>query len=288
MRKERLPCGAAARSNSLCLLSINPSIQHQVSSARIIHVYIYRNKNSFFKIRLRTAGTRAINNPRADEAFCCLTPRSYFTSLGLKLIKMGNKQSDAATPQPTVKEVVKTEIKEVVKYVESDASKRAALLVKLDNQLDSLKKEVATVEPIIKENVLSEVQKVEDAAVLRYSQLQDVSMIQKNIKQVFKGFPVMSVLVDAASNMVAALNSTEELTEILRWQHRTAKKRIRDKVYGIEVHYKVNILEETKSTGWRSTKKETVVLVAYKAIASVMDLDPSQYPDEDEFAAIKF
>ena len=198
---------------------------------------------------------------------------------------MGSNQSDAATPQPTVKEVVKTEIEEVVKYVESDESKRAALLVKLDNQLDSLKKEVATVEPIIKENVISEVQKVEDAAILRYSQLQDVSMIQKNIEQVFKGFPVMSVLVDAAKNMVAALNSTEELTEILRWQHRTTKRRIGDKVYGIEVHYKVKILEETV---WRSTKKETVVLFAYKAMASVMDLDPSQYPDEDEFAAIMF
>ena len=175
-----------------------------------------------------------------------------------------------------------------IEDVESDESKTAVPLVKLDNQLDSLKKEVATVEPIIKENVISVVQKVEDAAILRYSQLQDVSMIQKNIEQVFMGFPVMSVLVDAAKNMVAALNSTEELTDILSWQHRTAKKRIRDKVYGIEVHYKVKILEETKSTVWRSTKKETVVLIAYKAIASLMDLDPSQYPDGDEFAAIKF
>ena len=178
-----------------------------------------------------------------------------------------------------------TPVKEVIKYVESDESKRAALLAKLDNQLDVLKKEVSTVEQIIKENVRAEICKIEDAAILRYSQLSDMSSIKKDLELVFKGFPVMSVIVDAASNMVAALNSSQELTEILRWQQRTLKKRVGDKVYGLEIHYKVKILEETK--GWQ-LEKDTVVLVAYKAIASVLDLDPEHFPDEDEFAALKF
>ena len=181
-----------------------------------------------------------------------------------------------------------TPVKEVIKYVESDESKRAALLAKLDNQLDVLKKEVSTVEQIIKENVRAEICKIEDAAILRYSQLSDMSSIKKDLELVFKGFPVMSVIVDAASNMVAALNSSQELTEILRWQQRTLKKRVGDKVYGLEIHYKVKILEETK--GWQimGKKKETVVLVAYKAIASLLDLDPEHFPDDDEFAALKF
>ena len=170
--------------------------------------------------------------------------------------------------------------------MESDESKKAAILNKLDNQLAVLKKEVESVEPVIKNNVKAEVHRVEDAAILRYSQLQDISAIKENIQQIFSGFPVMSILVDAATNMVAAMNATKELTEIVRWQQRKAVKRMGDKVYGIEVHYKVKILEETK--GWFNGKKETVVLVAYKAIASLLDLNPDDYPNEEEFAALKF
>ena len=170
--------------------------------------------------------------------------------------------------------------------MESDESKKAAILNKLDNQLAVLKKEVESVEPVIKNNVKAEVHRVEDAAILRYSQLQDISAIKENIQQIFSGFPVMSILVDAATNMVAAMNATEELTEIVRWQQRKAVKRMGDKVYGIEVHYKVKILEEIK--GWFNGKKETVVLVAYKDIASLLDLNPDDYPNEEEFAALKF
>ena len=101
-------------------------------------------------------------------------------------------------------------------------------LNKLDNQLAVLKKEVESVEPVIKNNVKAEVHRVEDAAILRYSQLQDISAIKENIEQIFSGFPVMSVLVDAATNMVAAMNATEELTEIVRWQQRKAVKRMGD------------------------------------------------------------
>ena len=181
----------------------------------------------------------------------------------------------------------KTEVKEVVKYVESDESKRAAILAKLDHQLEDLKKEVTTVPQIINDNIKTTVSKLEDATLLRYSQLQDMTKIEDNIKQVFKGFPVMQVIVDAASNMIAAMNATEELTEILRWQQRKLVKRVGDKVYGLEVHYKVKILEETK--GWvGNKKKETVVLVAYKAIAHSMDLNPADYPDDDELHMLKF
>lgn len=179
----------------------------------------------------------------------------------------------------------KVVVKEVIKEVESNESKRAAAIVSLDNQLAHLKQEVKTVEPIIKDNIKSEVNTVEDATLLRYSQLEDMKSIEENIKQVFKGFPAMNVLVDAAANLVAAMNSTDELTEILRWHQRKVVKRVGDKVYGVEVHYKVKILEESKGYAWKS-KKETVVMVGYKAIASVMDLDPREYPDKDELEAV--
>ena len=183
----------------------------------------------------------------------------------------------------------KVEVREVVRYVESDESKRAAVLAKLDHQLEDLKKEVNLVPQIINDNVKTTVSKLEDATLLRYSQLQDMTKIEENIKQVFKGFPVMQVIVEAASNMIAAMNATEELTEILRWQQRKLVKRGGDKVYGLEVHYKVKILEETKALGWiGNKKKETVVLVAYKAIAHSMDLNPADYPDDEELLQLKF
>ena len=97
------------------------------------------------------------------------------------------------------------------KYVESDESKRAAILAKLSHQLEDLRKEVTLVEPTIKDNVRSTVSELKDATLLRYSQLQDMSKIEEDIKKVFKGFPVMQVIVDAASNMIAAMNATEEL-----------------------------------------------------------------------------
>lgn len=185
------------------------------------------------------------------------------------------------------KQSVKVQVKEIVKEVESDESKRATMLMSLNNQLEDLKKEVNTVEPIIKDNVVSEVFKIEDATLMRYSQLKDMSKIEEDIKKVFKGFPVMDLIVDSATNMISAMNATDELTEILRWQQRKLVKRVGDKVFGVEVHYKVKILEETK--GWvGSRKKETVVLIAYKTIASVMDHNPHDFPDEQQLAALKF
>ena len=197
---------------------------------------------------------------------------------------MGNSQKKDSSTKVEVKEVVK----EVVKYVESDESKRAAMLAKLDHQLDSLRKEVASIQPVIRENVHSTVFQLEDATLLRYSQLEDMTVIKKNIEQIFEGFPVMSVIVDAASNMIAAMKSTEELTEIMRWHQRKVMKRVGKNVYGMEVHYKVKILEETKGAWLTSKKKETVVLVAYKAIAHSMSVSPDKYPDDEVLGKLTF
>ena len=197
---------------------------------------------------------------------------------------MGNSQNKDSSTKVEVKEVVK----EVVKYVESDESKRAAMLAKLDHQLDSLRKEVAGIQPVIRENVHSTVFQLEDATLLRYSQLEDMTEIKKNIEQIFEGFPVMSVIVDAASNMIAAMKSTDELTEIMRWHQRKVMKRVGKNVYGMEVHYKVKILEETKGAWLSSKKKETVVLVAYTAIAHSMSVSPDKYPDDEVLGKLTF
>ena len=179
-----------------------------------------------------------------------------------------------------------TETKVVVRteYVESEESIKAGIIYKLENQLAELKEEVQKVEKVFQKDVRAEVKKVEGATILRYNQLQDITNIQQGIETIFKGFPALNVVVDAAKNMIGAINATEKLTEIVGWQKQTKIKCVGDKVYGLEMHYKIRVFEEKK---WMSSK-ETVVLVAYKAIASTMNLNPGDFPDEEDYEALKF
>ena len=52
---------------------------------------------------------------------------------------------------------------QIVKYVESDESKRFRLLSRLENQLEELKQEVITVEPAFRSNVRETVTVEQDA-----------------------------------------------------------------------------------------------------------------------------
>ena len=172
-------------------------------------------------------------------------------------------------------------------YVESDESKKAVAVQQLDQQVERLKSEVLSIEPSITENVMQTVNMKQDVLLLQYSQLQDKATITKNIEEVFGGFPLMNFLVDTATRMISAMNATKELTEIMRWQQQKMVKRVGSKVYGMEAHYKVKILEETTGN-MLSRSKETVVLIAYKCMAHSMDLDPRTIPDEEEHNQITF
>ena len=176
--------------------------------------------------------------------------------------------------------------KEIVKYVESDESKRMRLLGQLENQLEQLKQEVITVEPVFSSNVRHTVCQEQDALLMRYSQLKDKEQVVRDIQAVFGGFPLLGFLVDTAVKLVSTMTSSEELQEVLRWHERKMVKRIGDKVYAMEAHYKVKVLEETKGTVFKS--KDTVVLIAYKCIAHVMDLDPAEFPDAEEHKKLTF
>ena len=186
------------------------------------------------------------------------------------------------------KETSKESVREVVKYVESDESKRIRLLGELEKQLDNLKSEVTSVEPSIKENVMKTIYQEQDALLLRYSQLTNKEMVVKHIKEVFGKFPLLDFLVETASTLVSIMASSEEMKEILRWHEKKMVKRVRDKVYGIEAHYKVKILEETKGSMPGFKSKDTVVLIAYKCISHIMDLRPEDFPDKEEYEQITF
>lgn len=176
----------------------------------------------------------------------------------------------------------------VIKEVESDESKRIRLLGQLDNQLKELKAEVTSVQPSIKENVRETIFLEQNALMIRYSELKNKQKIVEHVKQMFGNFPLLEFLVDTATTLVSVMASSEEMKELLRWHDKKLVKRVGNKVYGIEAHYKVKVLEETKGNMVTGKSKDTVVLIAYKCLSHTMDLDPEDFPDDKELENIKF
>lgn len=219
---------------------------------------------------------------------------------------MGSSSSKSAATSATSRTV--QEVRKQDPTISPDAIKacEAAIHDMLDEQLDAMKEEVKEVDEIITDDVISTIKSIEDSLLLQYEQLRDMSTIETNIRQVFKGFPALDVLVDAATSMIAAMKNTDELKKMFRWQQRKIIQRVAgkggkpDKVVGLELHYKVKIVEETEMAGavqrvWgkltRSPPKDdkkTIVMVAYKCIAKTMDLDPDDYLDKNELDDLKF
>ena len=110
----------------------------------------------------------------------------------------------------------------------------------------------------------------------------------RDIELIFGGFPVTKFLVETATKLVDTMTSSQDLQELLRWQELIKVTRSKDKVCGIEIHYKVKVLEETKGTVLGFKSNDTVVLIAYKCIAHVMDLNPAEFPDDKEHKQLTF
>lgn len=176
----------------------------------------------------------------------------------------------------------------VIKEVESDESKRIRLLGQLDNQLKELKAEVTSVQPSIKENVRETIFLEQNAVMIRYSELKNKQKIVEHVKEMFGNFPLLEFLVDTATTLVRVMASSEEMKELLRWHDKKLVKRVGNKVYGIEAHYKVKVLEEIKGNRITGMSKDTVVMIAYKCLSHAMDLDPEDFPDDKALAQIKF
>lgn len=81
---------------------------------------------------------------------------------------MGSSSSKPQTP------------KEIVKYIESDESKRIKLLGQFENQLEQLKQKVNTVQPAISNNVRETVRQEQEALLMRYSQLTDKEQVVRD------------------------------------------------------------------------------------------------------------
>ena len=195
---------------------------------------------------------------------------------------MGSSSSKEEAPKEVIKKV----------YVESDEAKRALALRKLEKQLESLKAEVQTFKQHFpSQEVRHTITSKDDVLLLQYKDLDDMTKISNNIDTIFKGLPGMEFIVDTAQKLIAAIRETDELKEIVRWQSNKVIQADADKKrsIGIEVHYKLKILEETKG-GYilRGGNKNTALLIAYKYFAHVMNKPAHEIPSLEEIKQIKF
>ncbi|CAF1296800.1 unnamed protein product [Rotaria sp. Silwood1] len=175
---------------------------------------------------------------------------------------------------------------EIVKYIESDESKKMKALYQLENQLKELQDEVSKEKQLILNDIEETVIDENNVLILRYSNLQNMDEIQQNVRQIFGNVPLLNVLVDTATQLVSTMNNTKELTELMKWQQKTIKKRIDNKVYGMEIHYKLKVLDET--TGRILQGRNTMLLIAYKCKAYVLKTPLESVPDDVELKKITF
>ena len=154
----------------------------------------------------------------------------------------------------------------------------------LDEQLSGLREEVKTIEPLIQEGIKDTTHTIQDAVIMRYSQLQDKKKIEENIKAVFgrSAHP----MVEAATSLVCTLATTAEMHGVSRWYDRKCTKRIGRHVVGIEFHYKLQVIE--KDTGVLRRSKDTICLIAYKFLVHMLDKNPEDYLDDGEEKYLTF
>lgn len=180
-----------------------------------------------------------------------------------------------------------SKVTEIVDEHEGDEIQKIKIPLELSNQLDQLKKEVDSVEPSIQDHVKETIFTVKDATIIRYKDLSEREKIVDHVSQMFGKFPLAEFLIDTTTTLVSIMSSSEEMKERLCWYERKMVKCVGRKVYGVEVYYKIKMLDETK--GLLSKTKDTVVLIAYKCLNHAMNLDPADYPnDDEEYIQLKF
>ncbi|CAF4385147.1 unnamed protein product, partial [Adineta steineri] len=118
-----------------------------------------------------------------------------------------------------------------VEYVESEESKRMKVLFNLENQLEVLKNEVFSQPQLIVNGIQETVMEQSDVLILRYSDLTDMKTMENNVRDMFGNCPLLKDLVNTATQIIATMNNTKELTELMKWHQKTIKKLVGDKVF---------------------------------------------------------
>ena len=173
--------------------------------------------------------------------------------------------------------------------VESEESKHMKLIYQLENQLKQLKEEVTNVPAVITESdgVKKTVDTIQDAVVIRYTDLTDSSVLKDNVEALFKKSPAKELVSESAVTVLQTLRTTREMKEINRWYEQKRFERNGNKVFGIELHYTVRAFEEKKGVQYLNASKDTVVMIAYKVAVHTMNGELEDYATKEEMEAIQ-
>lgn len=171
--------------------------------------------------------------------------------------KMGGKES---------KEVVKSEHKQLEK---------------------DMRKEIEQISPAIKDNVLQKnIFMTENVECLRYSNLKNKEKIVKNIEQVVSSADaphLTKFVADTATSVVTAMESTKQIKAVSRWHSSQQVANHSDKVLGMELYYRVIVLE---NSGVLSN--DVVVMIAYKIYVHALRGHPDDFLSQTELKELTF
>ena len=178
---------------------------------------------------------------------------------------------------------------QIIREVESDES-QARMRGILESQLKGMKEDVLRVAPVIN-NILETLFETSDVIVLRYSQLEDKEAIARNIREILGSDSMPQTtefLIETATKMVSAMQSTQEMRDAARWQRRKKVLRVSGQVVGMEAHYRVNLLEEKTTHYIAKDSKDTVVMIAYKLMVHALPGNPEHALSSDQLKKLTF
>ncbi len=169
----------------------------------------------------------------------------------------------------------------------------------VDGQFEEIKHEICSVEATITKGVQATVDKVEGCDIMEYSNLQDITKIEQDLITTFGKMKGAHVIIEMASTALQAMKDRKELTKMSRWQQRERMQVIRgssgepDKVVGMELHFKVVIVDEAITESilkkyFGSAKKKTVVMVAYKVLSHTMEYNPTGFLTKQQLESADF
>ena len=152
-----------------------------------------------------------------------------------------------------------------------------AALTNLDSRLDVLRQEVRNRPQAITKGVVDTTSALDDAVILRYSQLQDSRVVEENVEKIFQKFPGREHVIIATHDMIASMSNTKS-SSLQGWKHHKKFKKHKGKDIGIEIHFKTEMFEDAQTS-------DTVVLIAYKCLAHIMDTKVNHgYLDVDQLS----
>lgn len=170
---------------------------------------------------------------------------------------------------------------------ESDESSIQSVL---DSHLDEMKKDIEHVSPAITDNDLQTIIEKSSVEVMPYSNLKNKERIMKKIKEMVDSESTIpdftKFVLDTASNMIDAMVSTEEMKEAMHLQNRKQVINVDGEVKGMEVHYRVRILEE--KSGYFSSKSNAVVMIGYKIYLHNLKGDHNEVLSKAQLNELRF